>query len=146
MKSLWFGSYSEFAKPFRDNETMSMQARAFWNQLDQIAIILFIAALVIGTLFAAHYYTLYNRKPGRHYQPKHWWMFLLIAFVFVLVATFGAELLVAKPRLDGAVMLELRVAFGNAVFALLLYLLISFAWCNLNLLPTNAYRYLKIKK
>ena len=150
MKTLWLykwatGSYSAFAKPFRDNETLSKQARAFWNQLDHTALFIFIGAIVLGALIAVYYYTLYNQKAGRRYQPKHWWMWLLITFVAALTITFGAEMLIAKPQLDGAVWLELRIALGNAVYAFLTFLAVSFSWCNFGW-RTNAYRYLKLKK
>ena len=150
MKTLWLykwitGSYSAFAKPFRDNETLSKQAREFWTKLDHNALLLFIGALVIGALIAVYYYTLYNQKAGRRYQPKFWWMWLLITVVAILTLTIGVEIWIAKPQLDGAVWLELRIAFANALYAFGAFLFISFLWCNLGW-QTNAYRYLKLKK
>lgn len=150
MKTLWLykpitGTYSEFAKPFRDNETLSKQARSFWNQLDNAALYFLIGAIVFGALVAAYYYTLYNQKPGRRYKPQHWWMWLLITIVATLAVTFGVEILIAKPQLNGAVWLELRIALSNAIYAIFVFLSVSFVWCNFGC-RTNAYRYLKLKK
>ncbi len=145
LKYFWSGSFSAFAKPFKDNEALYKQARSFWNTLESFSWMLPIIFLAVGILVAVFYYTSYNTKPGRHYRPAHWWAFLLVTFLIVLVTTLCSEVFIAKPRLQGAFMLEMRIALANALYSAIIYLFTSFVWCN-SPLPTNAYRYLKMKK
>ena len=46
------------------------------------------------------------------------------------------------PKIDGSFVLELKIALANAIYSIIVYVLISWIWCQFNL-PTNAYRYLK---
>ena len=62
--------------------------------------------------------------------------------VSTLLLTFGFEYFAAHPSLNGAVLLELKIAIGNALYASLLYFVTSFVWCNW--FPTNAYRWFKL--
>ena len=97
--------------------------------------------VVLGVALAAIYYKPYNDKPGRHYRPTHWLLFMVVAFVLTLLVTWGFEYIAVKPVLKGALMLEFKVALGNAIYATGLYFLTSLVWCNA--LPTNAYRLFK---
>ena len=81
-------------------------------------------------------------------QAKAFWrhldsslMIAIVTFVLTFVVTWGFEYFAVKPVLKGAAMLELKIAFGNAIYASIIYLLTSVAWCNW--FPTNAYRLLK---
>ena len=139
------GLFSDFAKPFRQNDSMFNQAKTFWSQLDSVAWFLFVVAAVIGVCLAALYYTWYNNQPGRHYKPKYWWAFLVVSLASTLVGTLLIELASAKPVLDGAFWIEMKIAFFNMLYSLLPYLLVSFVWCNTPL-STNAYRFLKVFK
>lgn len=147
MKALdfYYCSFSKFAKPFRDNEVIYKQARDFWGQLDNAAWGTLGITLLAGIGFAICYYTIFNNKPGRHYKPKYWWLFLLLTSLTVLVSSIILELCMAKPRLEGAFMVEMKVAIISALYTLIPYLFVSFVWCN-SPFPTNAYRYLKISK
>ena len=143
----WFiGSFNDFAKSFRDNENLFAQARSFWNHLSQSSLLLFIGGLVLALLVVFSYYTWFNNQPGRHYKPKYWWLGMLMEALLVFIYTLIVEWIVAKPQLDGAFVLELKLALCNILYGTGLYALISFVWCNFNCFPTNAYRYLKIKK
>jgi hypothetical protein len=146
MKNLDFykwiaGSANDFTKRFSENEVLYNRARGFWHQLEGDGLIIIALFVVLGILFAWCYYGPYNEKPGRHFKPKNWLVFMLITFVASFVATLVFEYIVAAPKLDGALMLEVKIALGNAVYATLVYLLTSVVWCNW--LPTNAYRLLK---
>lgn len=135
------GSQTDFTKPFRENEALFKQAQAFWNKLESWSwlIVLF---LLFGIMLAFHYYYFYNNKPGRHYTPKHWFFFLIVTFLLTLLVTLGFEYIAIPPKLDGAFILELRIALGNAAYATLLYFITSWIWCQFKL-PTNAYRLIK---
>lgn len=136
------GSQTDFTKPFRENEALFKQAQAFWNKLENSASIILLLFIVLGISTAVFYYWPYNNVHGRHYTPKHWVLFLAITFVFTFLITWGFEYFAAPSNLDGATMLQLKIALGNAIYASLLYFFVSFIWCNA--LPTNAYRLFKL--
>ena len=142
---LYFCSFSDFSKPFRDNEVLYKQARDFWSQLDSVAWGTFGVAMLAGFSFAVYYYTVFNNKTGRHYKPKYWWIFMLLTFLITLLVCLILELIIVSPRLDGAFYVELKVAAISALYSLVPFIFVSFSWCNFSL-PTNAYRYLKISK
>ena len=136
------GSMTDFINQFRNNEALYNQARAFWNKMESSAPIILIIFLVLGISLAVFYYQPYHNRPGRHYTPKHWLIFLAVTFVLTFFVTWGFEYIAVKPVLDTTTMLQVKIALGNAIYASLLYLVVSFVWCQI--LPTNAYRLLKI--
>lgn len=137
------GSVNDFTKPFSQNEALYSRARGFWGQLEGSGMIMFIVCgIIVGLLLAYSYYKPFNEKAGRHYKPKYWIFFIAITFAASLIITLLFEYIVATPKLDGAFGLEIRIAIGNAVYATLVYFLISVVWCNW--FSTNAYRLFKI--
>lgn len=136
------GSMSSFTKPFQENEALFNQAKAFWRHLDGSMMVVIVIFIVLGIALAITYYKPYNDKPGRHYRPTHWLIFLAITFVLTFAVTWGFEYIAVKPVLKGAAMLEMKIAMGNAIYASVLYFVTSVVWCNA--LPTNAYRLFKI--
>lgn len=138
------GTMGDFIKPFSENKALYNQARAFWNKLDNSAIVIVLMFIMLGIALAAYYYTSYNNKTGRRYTPKHWVYLLIATLIITFLATFAFEYIAVTPKLDGATWLEVKIAFANALYAGGIYLLTSFVWCNW--LPTNAYRLLKMKK
>lgn len=135
------GSMSSFTKPFQENEALFNQAKAFWRHLDGSMMVVIAIFIVLGIALAITYYKPYNDKPGRHYRPTHWLIFLAITFVLTFAVTWGFEYIAVKPVLKGAAMLEMKIAMGNAIYASVLYFVTSVVWCNA--LPTNAYRLFK---
>ena len=135
------GSMSSFTKPFQENEALFNQAKAFWRHLEGSTMITIAIFVVLGILLAVIYYKPYNDKPGRHYRPTHWLLFLIVTFVLTLLVTWGYEYVAVKPVLYGALMLEFKVSLGNAIYATALYFVTSLVWCVA--LPTNAYRLFK---
>lgn len=135
------GSMADFTKPFSNNKVLYDQARAFWNKLENSSVIIVLICIVLGVSLTVYYYTSYNNQPGRHYHPKFWLLMLLVTMVLTFCLTLGVECLAAQPKINGAFMLEMKIALGNAIYAAGVYLLTSVVWCNT--LPTNAYRLLK---
>lgn len=135
------GSMSHFTKPFQNNEALYDQAKTFWRTLDSSMMFGIAAFVVFGIALAYIYYKPYNNKPGRRYRRTHWLGFLALTFVATFVVTWGFECLAAKPILKGAVILEMKVALANALYAAIIYFVTSWVWCNF--FPTNAYRLLK---
>lgn len=132
---------ADFAKPFSENRALYDQAKGFWNKLENSSLIIVLIFLVLGIAWAAYYYTSYNNNPGRHYTPKHWILMLLVTVVVTFLVTLGFEYFAVEPKINGAFLLEVKIAIGNAFYATLAYLLTSIVWCNT--LPTNAYRMFK---
>ena len=135
------GSMADFINQFRNNEVLYNQARAYWNKLESSSSIILLIFIVLGIIMAICYYQPYNNRPGRHYKPKHWLLFLAITFVLVFLVTWGFELVALKSTLNGVMSLQLRIALGNAIYASILFFIMSLVWCNA--LPTNAYRLFK---
>ena len=136
------GTMSDFAKQFQDNETLYNQARKFWSNLEASSIIIVGIFIVLGIIMAYTYYKPFNDKPGRHFKPKYWGIFLGITFILSFLVTLGAAYFMVPPKIDGSFVLELKIALANAIYSGVVYVIISWIWCQFNL-PTNAYRYLK---
>lgn len=135
------GTMADFAKPFSENKALYNQAKGFWNKLENFSLIIVLIFLILGIAWAAYYYTSYNNSPGRHYTPKHWILLLLATVVVTFFVTLGFEYLAVEPKINGAFLLEVKIAIANALYAALAYLITSIIWCNT--LPTNAYRMFK---
>ena len=135
------GSMSDFTRPFQENEQLFKQAKMFWNKLDGLVWIPLIVSIFFALLFLYWYYVPYNNKPGRHYKLPHWGKFLGITFIVSLLVSIMCLFLMAPSSLQGADVLELKIAFTNALAASFLYFIGSLIWCNF--LPTNACRSFK---
>ena len=137
------GTMSDFARQFQDSENLYNQARKFWSNLEASSIIIVGIFIVLGLIMAYTYYKPFNDKPGRHYKPKYWWIFLGITFILSFLVTLGAAYFMVPPKIEGTFILELKLALANAIYSsIIVYILVSWIWCQFNL-PTNAYRYLK---
>lgn len=137
---LYFLKKTAFLKDIPAGE-LYQQAESFWRHLDSAAWI-FMVIVFAGALFAVwYYYGPYNNQPGRHYRRSCWVKWLCGACGAVFVATLAAAVGFAWPKPDGALLLELRVAALNAVYAAAIYFCASVAWCYC--FPTNAYRLFK---
>lgn len=135
------GTMADFAKPFSENKALYNQAKGFWNKLENNSLLIVLIFLVLGFAWAAYYYTSYNNSPGRHYTPKHWILLLLTTIVVTFLVTLGFEFLAVEPKINGAFLLEVKIAIANALYAAFIYLLTSIVWCNT--LSTNAYKMFK---
>lgn len=136
------GSLSDFTKQFGDNETLYKQAMSFWNSMEGVALFFFITMAIIAIGMAIYYYTAYNNQPGRHYKPKHWIIMGATVCLVTLAVTLGLEYVLTKPKVNGWFVVGLKAAFANMLYALGLYFIVSWIWCQFNL-PTNACRIFK---
>lgn len=137
------GSMADFTSQFKNNETLFNQARAYWNKLEGSSIIILIIFLVLGVAMTILYYQPYNNRPGRHYKPIHWLYFLGVTFVLTFIFTWLYLHFAISSNLNGVTVLHLKLALGNALYASVLYFVVSWIWCQFNL-PTNACRIFKI--
>ena len=144
LSTFYFGvSQTQLADANQANG-MKDQALQAWTHLSQYTII-FLVIILCSIGMAIYYYTEYNKQPGRHYTPKQWGYSGIASLVIVFFLTFIIAFAIQKPgNIEGLLMLELKLAFVNTLYAAGGYLVVSFIWCNVPQLPTNAYRFLKI--
>ncbi len=142
--AVYFVSKNDFISQFKENESLYKQAKTFWNHLEGLSPWCYAIAILLGIALAWGYYKPFNEIPGRHYLPKYWCRFLIVAGLLAAIFTFVLEFVVANPKPDGALGIEAQVALINAVYTVVLYLLVSILWCVSN--KTNAYPFYKIFK
>ena len=141
----WMGVKSTTLADANSTNGMKDVALNAWSHLSQYTLVFFIFMLVFSVGMAIYYYTDYNNQPRRHYTPKQWAVVGLTTLGIVFVITLVLALVMQKTKgIEGMLMLELKVALCNTLYAAGCYLLISFVWCNIPQLPTNAYRFLKL--
>ncbi len=141
----WIGVNSTSLADANKNNGMKDAALSAWSHLSQYSLVFFVLMLAISVGMAIYYYTEYNNQPKRHYTPQKWALVGLTTLGIVFVITLVFALIMQKTKgIEGLLMLELKVAFCNTLYALGLYLVVSLIWCNIPQLPTNAYRFLKI--
>lgn len=138
------GSSNDFTRQFQNNEALYNQARSFWKTLENSSSIIICIFILIGIFMAYWYYKPFNNKPHRHYKPKFWLMFMFSSAVSSLIVTLLATYLMAEPRLNGAFLLEFKIAVGNLIYTAVVYFIISVIWCNFG--STNACRIWLLKK
>ncbi len=136
------GTMSDFTAPYRNDEILYNQASAFWRKLDNNSIGFVIAMLVIGVLLAYYYYGPFNNKPGRKYTPKWWGIMCGLTAGMTFFITLVLEYFAAKPTMQGAWSVEIKVAMCNAIYASVVYFLASVIVCQSNI-KTNAYKLFK---
>ena len=139
--TFWVGSLSKFAQPFKDNEALYNQARAFWRNLEGCSPFLTIAFVVISLALAWYYYFPFNNQPGRHYRVRYWLGFGFVAAIVTLIASMVIEYAMATPKLDGALAIEVIIAIFNALYSFFAYIVVSLVFCKC--FTTNAYPFYK---
>lgn len=139
---IFIGGKPSFLRPFEGEgqEALYQQATIFWNQLDSIAFWLPFVVAIVGGGLAYYYYGPFNNKPGRHYLPKYWWGTMVVCAVVSFLLSLLIPMGLVGTSFKGSLGLECKLAFGNMIYSILFYLIISFIWCRWG--KTNAYRYL----
>ena len=141
----WFGVNSASLIDANKDNNMGDSAMTAWANLSQWAILFFVGMVLLSFGLAFYYYKEYNNKPKRHYTPKQWLLMGLVAIASVFVLTFICAFCLEKTdAINGLIALELKLSLCNSLYAAGIYLLVSFIWCNVPELPTNAYRILKL--
>ena len=139
----WFaGTKNDFINSFRDNDVLYKQATTFWNELDNDSIIFIIAMLVIGIVLTYYYSGPFHNQPGRKYTPQWWCSKLAITAGMTIFVTLLLEYITAKPIIQGAWSVEVKIALCNAIYASVVYFLASVIVCKSNI-KTNAYKLFK---
>lgn len=139
------GKMSYFINSFpQDNAALRQQAQSFWKHLDGGTWYFVIAFVAVAILCAWSYYGPFNERPGRHYRPCWWWMFGLATIILSFIVTIAIAYMVAAPKLNGAWSIEIRIALANMIYSAMLYVLMSFGFCNGWFGKTNAYKLLKL--
>ena len=137
---------ADFLNHFKNNDTLSNQARALWSKLDACTGWFIVAFVVIALVFTIIYYGPYNNKPHRHYKVKHWLIWMGITTLVTFVVTLVIGLIMVKSPLAARYGLILRVSGVNVLYGIGIYFIAALLVCNMPFLKTNAYRFLKIGK
>ena len=141
----WFGVNSASLIDANKDNNMGDSAMTAWANLSQWTLLFFVGMVLISFLSAIYYYTEYNNLPKRHYTPKQWLLVGLGTVASIFVFTFICAFCLEKTdAINGLIALELKLSLCNTLYAAGIYLLVSFIWCNVPELPTNAYRILKL--
>ena len=141
----WFGVNSASLIDANKDNNMGDSAMTAWANLSQLTLLFFVGMVLISFLSAIYYYTEYNNLPKRHYTPKQWLLVGLGTIALIFGLTFICAYCLEKTdAINGLIALELKLSLCNSLYAAGIYLLVSFIWCNVPELPTNAYRILKI--
>lgn len=128
-----------FVNSYEGNDNLQKLSRILWNNLNGIAPLFLIIAILVGVGICALYYGPYNNRPGRHYKPQKWCLFMFLCFVVTLLLTFFAESFFVKTALEGAKMIMFWISLQNAFYSVVIvYLFVSFIWCKFG--HTKAYR------
>lgn len=128
---------SQFMDKF-DSEDTKKLAENCYNSLDSGSLYIFIFMLVVTIGLCIFYFTAYNNWPGRHYKRWHWIVFYIAT---VIASFFGSALIgwiIAKPAVAGYMSLVWDISFGNLLYSLFGFGILSVIWWLF--LPTNAYR------
>lgn len=136
------GTKNDFINSFRNDDSLYNLAITFWDKLDNGSIGFIITMLVIGIALAYYYYGPFNNKPGRKYTPKWWGIMCGVAIGLTSIVTLILEYFIAKPNMQGAWSVEIKVALCNAIYAGVIYFLTSVVVCQCNI-KTNAYKLFK---
>ena len=141
----WFGVNSASLIDANKDNNMGDSAMTAWANLSQLTLLFFVGMVLISFLSAIYYYTEYNNLPKRHYTPKQWLLVGLGTIALIFGLTFICAYCLEKTdAINGLIALELKLSLCNSLYAAGIYLLVSFIWCNVPELPTNAYRILKL--
>ena len=141
----WFGVNSSSLIDANKDNNMGDAAMIAWANLSQWTLLFFVGMVLISFLSAIYYYTEYNNLPKRRYTPKQWLLVGLGTIALIFGLTFICAYCLEKTdAINGLIALELKLSLCNSLYAAGIYLLVSFIWCNVPELPTNAYRILKI--
>ena len=127
-----------------NNEQLRNMAHSFWNSLDSASIYFLISAVVVAILLACYYYYGYNKLPGRKYKVSHWALWLGVTAVVTILLTLVIGSVMVSSTLPDKGEFILKISLINGLYASVVYFIVSFIICYLPV-PTNAYRFLKIK-
>lgn len=140
-------SQAEFLRKFPQNDAIIQRVNLLWQEFDNWSMILLFVTAVIVAGLACYYYGPYNKKPGRHYKMKYWWIFLIASWLLTLVLTIVAECWGISTSLpfDKMLSIYLQIVLINTfIYSTSVYFITSVIICNWG--KTNAYRHLKFKK
>lgn len=121
---LTWKSKRDYIAPYADDESAKRAATKLWNAVEGGEIALIILMIVLTGIICWYYFFPFNKKSGRHYTPKWWWIFGVLSILVTFVASYLACNFITKnPGFD--ISLLLKVSGVNAFYAALLYAIVS---------------------
>ena len=113
-----------YLAPYADDESAKKAATKLWNAIDGSEIMLFILMVVLTCIICLCYFFPFNKKPGRHYHPKWWWLFGVISLVATFVMSYVTCNVMAKnPGFDIGFLF--KVSAINTFYAAFIYAIVS---------------------
>lgn len=110
---------------YADDDSAKKAATKLWNAIEgsgEITLLILMAALT--GIICWYYFFPFNKKSGRHYKPKWWWIFGGISIVVTFVASFVTCYAIAKnPGFDTGLLIKVSVI--NAFYAAIFYAIVS---------------------
>lgn len=135
----WFFPKKEYLARFADNESAKKAATRLWNAIDSGDIILVIVMLLLTLAICWWYFFPFNNKSGRHYHPKYWVLWGLVALIIVFAASYFVCNMIAKnPGFDVGFLF--KVSALNTFYAFVVYLFVS--WTINRTGKSNAYPFI----
>ena len=143
----WFTSKKEYLEnavgSTDDPEEIERRRRLaskFWNSIDMNDVWMVMIMAAITAIICYAYFIPFNNKSGRHYLPSYCAVFGAVSLLLSFVATLLYCSLIVNMDYDTSFVM--KVAAINTFYSLLLYLILSFIFCNYS--NTNAYRWFKL--
>lgn len=121
---LTWKSKRAYIAPYADDESAKKAATKLWNAVEGGEITLIILMIVLTVFICWYYFFPFNKKSGRHYTPKWWWIFGALSISVTFVASYLACNFITKnPGFDTGLLL--KVSAVNAFYAALFYAIVS---------------------
>lgn len=136
----------EYYKWFLPGLSQETDNEIFMNSLLACEDKLFISCIGCALLLVFLYYGLYTKRCfwGYHYRVKHWVGWIIGFFIIMTAVAWLWPLQeLEEPKTIDIETIQWRLYWGNVVLYSFTSLFLSWFWCQF--LPTNAYRFLKIR-
>lgn len=107
-----------------EDEAAKKAAKKLWDAIDGGEWLPLLAMALFTALICLFYYFPFNNIPGRHYHPKWWGIFGLVALIVAFLTTIGCCCFLAKNSgFDFG--LIFKAALVNTVYAAGWYFILS---------------------
>lgn len=125
LNALTWCTKKTYLAPYAEDEAAKKAATKLWNTIDGCTIPLIIGMIILTIGVAYLYFYPFNNRPGKHYQPKFWIGFGIIAFVATPFVTFSFCYFYAKnPSFDYTLLF--KVSAINALYSIPVYIVTTF--------------------
>lgn len=133
----WFTTKKAYLASYENNENAKKAATKLWTSIDKGDFIPFLAMILLAVLICYLYYIPFNKRSGRHYHPKYWVIFGLIAIISVFAITYVLLAFVVAKNANFDPTFIVKCSLMNTLYGIFFYLVISAIFCKSG--KSNAY-------